>query len=77
MVVAFPIALFTATVGAPLLAFIGTRDTPRLFGAAMMAGTAGVTMALLAAIPGAIDLFALPKGSRAGDRHEARELSRS
>jgi uncharacterized membrane protein len=63
MVVVFPIALFTATVGA-LLAFIGTRDT-FWFRAAMTAGAAGVTMALLAAIPGAIDLFALPKGSRA------------
>lgn len=63
MVVAFPIALFTATVGA-LLAFIGTRDT-FYFRAAMTAGAAGCTMALLAAIPGAVDLFALPKGSRA------------
>lgn len=63
MVVAFPIALFTATVGA-LLAFIGTRDT-FWYRAAMTAGAAGVTMALLAAIPGAIDLAALPKDSRA------------
>jgi len=63
MVVVFPIALFSATV-ASLLAFIGTRDT-FYFRAAMTAGAAGVTIALLAAIPGAIDLFALPKGSRA------------
>ena len=63
MVVVFPIALFSATV-ASLLAFIGTRDT-FWFRAAMTAGAAGVTMALLAAIPGAIDLFSLPKGSRA------------
>ena len=63
MVVVFPIALFSATVGS-LLAFIGTHDT-FWFRAAMTAGAAGVTMALLAAIPGAIDLFALPKASRA------------
>lgn len=63
MVVAFPIALFSAAVGS-LLAFIGTHDT-FWYRAAMTAGAAGVTMALLAAIPGAIDLFALPKGSRA------------
>ena len=63
MVVAFPIALFTSTVAA-LLAFIGTRDT-FWYRAAMVASGAGVTMAVLAAIPGAVDLFALPKGSRA------------
>ena len=63
MVVVFPIALFTATVGA-LLAFIGTQDT-FWYRAAMTAGAAGVSMGLLAAIPGAIDLFSLPKGSPA------------
>ncbi|MDQ3336374.1 MAG: DUF2231 domain-containing protein [Myxococcota bacterium] len=63
MVVVFPIALFTATV-ATLLAFIGTQDT-FWYRAAMTAGAAGVSMALLAAIPGAIDLFSLPKDSPA------------
>jgi uncharacterized membrane protein len=63
MVVVFPIALFTATV-AGLLAFIGTSDT-FYYRAAMTAGAAGVTMALLATIPGAIDLFSLPKHSPA------------
>jgi uncharacterized membrane protein len=62
MVVGFPIALFTATVAA-LLAFIGTHDS-FYYRVAMIASASGVTMALLAAIPGAIDLFALPKGSR-------------
>jgi uncharacterized membrane protein len=63
MVVGFPVALFTATVVA-LLAYIGTRDT-FYYRVAMVASASGVTMALLAAIPGAVDLFALPKGSRA------------
>ena len=63
MVVAFPIALFTATVAA-LLAFIGTQDS-FYYRAALLACAGGVTMALIGAIPGAIDLFSLPKGSRA------------
>jgi uncharacterized membrane protein len=76
MVVVFPIAMFTATVGA-LLAFIGTRDT-FWYRAAMTAGAAGITMGLLGAIPGAIDLFALPKGSRAratGIKHAGAALA--
>ena len=70
MLVAFPIALFTSTVAA-LLAFVSTRD-PFYFRGAMVASAAGVVTALLAAIPGAIDLFALPRESRAralGLRH--------
>ena len=70
MVVGFPIVLFTTTIGA-LLAFIGTRDT-FWYRAAMTASVGGVAMAVLAAIPGAIDLSSLPKGSRAravGYRH--------
>jgi uncharacterized membrane protein len=63
MIVVFPIALFTAMV-ASLLVFVGTRDT-FWYRAAMTAGTAGVSMAVLGAIPGAIDLVSLPKGSRA------------
>lgn len=70
MVVGFPIALFTATL-ATLLAFIGTHDT-FYYRAAMVASLSGVTMAALAAIPGAIDLLSLPKGSparRTGIKH--------
>ena len=63
MVVVFPIALFTVTV-AGLLAFIGTKDS-FYYRAALIACTGGVAMALLGAIPGAIDLFSLPKGSPA------------
>ncbi len=63
MVVAFPIALYTATVVA-LLAYIGTTDSFYYRGA-MVASMSGVTMALLAALPGAIDLLSLPRGSRA------------
>lgn len=70
MVVAFPVALFAASVGA-LLAFIGTRDTV-YYRAAMTAGAAGVTIAILGAIPGALDLLARPDHSAAratGVRH--------
>jgi uncharacterized membrane protein len=63
MVVGFPIALFTATLAA-LLVYIGTHDT-FYYRAAMVASLSGVTMAALAAIPGAIDLLSLPTGSRA------------
>jgi uncharacterized membrane protein len=76
MVVGFPIALFTATV-ASLLAFIGTHDT-FYYRAAMVASLSGVTMAVLAAIPGAIDLLALPKGSAArttGIKHGSMALA--
>lgn len=70
MVIGFPIALFTATV-ACLLAFIGTHDS-FYYRAAATASSAGVLMALLAAIPGAVDALSLPKGSQArrtGLRH--------
>ncbi len=70
MLVAFPIALFAGTIGLEL-AHVATQD-PFYYRAAMIANIAGVLAGLLAAIPGAIDLFALPKGSRArltGDRH--------
>jgi uncharacterized membrane protein len=59
----FPIALYTATVVA-LLAYLGTAD-PFYYRAAMIANIGGIVMALVAVIPGAIDLFALPQGSRA------------
>jgi uncharacterized membrane protein len=70
MVVVFPIALYAATVAA-LLAYVGTADA-FYYRAAMVANIGGVAMALVAAIPGAIDLFALPHRSRAratGIRH--------
>ena len=63
MVVVFPIALYTATVAA-LLAFLATADS-FYYRAAMVASLAGVAMALVAVIPGAIDLLALPRYSRA------------
>jgi len=70
MLVAFPIALYTATV-AMLLAYIGTREA-FWYRVAMVANIAGIVTAALAVIPGAIDLLALPRGSRAratGLRH--------
>jgi uncharacterized membrane protein len=63
MLVGFPIALFTATIGLEL-AYIGTQDI-FYFRAAMVANIAGIVAALAAVIPGAIDLFALPTQSRA------------
>ncbi len=65
MLVGFPIALFTATIALEL-AHIGTGDAFYYRGA-MIANIAGVVMGLLAAIPGAIDRFALPDRSRAKD----------
>jgi uncharacterized membrane protein len=70
MVVVFPIAFYVATV-ATLLGYLGTNDA-FYYRAAMTTCIGGVVMALVAAIPGAIDLFALPRGSRArtmGIRH--------
>ncbi|MBS1120842.1 MAG: hypothetical protein H6Q90_3070 [Deltaproteobacteria bacterium] len=61
--VAFPIALFTATVAA-LLAYVGTSDA-FYARAALAANVAGVAMALAATVPGAIDLLGLPRGSAA------------
>ncbi len=63
MLVAFPIGLYAATVAA-LLAFVGTHDG-FFFRAAMTANIAGVVMAAVATIPGAIDLLSLPRGSKA------------
>lgn len=63
MLVAFPIAFYTATV-ATLLAYVGTHEA-FWYRVAMVANVAGIVTALAAVIPGAIDLFALPKPSRA------------
>lgn len=62
MVVALPIGLYVTAVAA-MLAFVGTAD-PFFYRAAMYAAFGGVITALAAAIPGAIDLFALPAHSR-------------
>lgn len=70
MLVAFPIAFYTATV-AMLLAYIGTLEA-FWYRVAMVAAVAGIVTALVAVVPGAIDLFALPRESRAravGLRH--------
>jgi uncharacterized membrane protein len=70
MIVAFPIAFYTATV-AMLLAYLGTMEA-FWYRVAMVANIAGIVTAAIAVIPGAIDLFALPPGSRAratGLRH--------
>jgi uncharacterized membrane protein len=72
MIVAFPIAFYTATV-ATLLAYVGTQEA-FWYRVAMIANVAGIITALIAIVPGAIDLFALPAGSRArtvGLRHAA------
>jgi uncharacterized membrane protein len=63
MLVAFPVALYTATAVA-LIVFGGTSD-PFWFRAAFWTNLAGVVMAAVAAIPGAIDLFTLPEHTRA------------
>ena len=63
MLVGFPIALFTGTLALEL-AYIGTHDI-FYFRAAMVANIAGLVAALAAAVPGAIDMFALPTRSRA------------
>ena len=63
MLVAFPIAFYTATV-AMLLAYVGTREA-FWYRVAMVANLAGIVTAAIAVIPGAIDLFSLPATSRA------------
>jgi uncharacterized membrane protein len=63
MIVGFPIAFYTATV-ATLLAYVGTHEA-FWYRVAMIANLAGIITALVAVIPGAIDLLALPARSRA------------
>jgi uncharacterized membrane protein len=63
MLVAFPLAFYTATV-ATLLVYIGTREA-FWYRFAMVANLAGIATAVIAAIPGGIDLLALPRESRA------------
>ena len=63
MLVAFPLAFYTATVAA-LLAYLGTREA-FWYRFAMVANVSGIATAVIASIPGAIDLLALPRASRA------------
>ena len=68
--VAFPVAFYTATVA--LLAAYQLGADPFWFRVALAANVAGVATAAVAAIPGSIDLFALPDTSPArttGIRH--------
>lgn len=63
MIAGFPIAFYTATV-ATLLAYVGTHEA-LWYRVGMIANIAGIVTALIAVLPGAIDLFALPSRSRA------------
>jgi uncharacterized membrane protein len=63
MLVAFPLAFYTTTV-VTLLVYVGTREA-FWYRFAMVASLAGIATAVIAAIPGAIDLRSLPRGSRA------------
>src|SRR4051812_43820225 len=70
MLIAFPIALYAATV-VTLFAFIGTKDY-FWYRAATYANIAAVVMAVVAAVPGLIDLLNVPDRSKAratGLRH--------
>ena len=72
MLIAFPVALYTSTAVA-LIAFAGTHD-PFWFRVAFWANLAGIVMAAVAAIPGAIDLLSLPEHTmarRTGYAHAA------
>src|SRR3954467_941063 len=62
MIVSFPIAFYTSTV-ATLLAYVGTQEA-FWYRAAMVVNIAGIVTAMLAMIPGAIDLRSLPARSR-------------
>ena len=64
MLVAFPIALYTATVVS--LVLCGVVEDVFWFRAAMTANIAGVIMAAIAMVPGSIDLFSgIPRHSPA------------
>src|SRR5690606_17945720 len=70
MLIAFPVALYVTTL-VTLLVHIATGE-PFWYRAAMWANIAAVVMAVVAAIPGFIDLLGLPRRSRArstGIRH--------
>lgn len=64
MFVAFPIAFYVATAVA-LIVHVASRD-PFWYRAAFWANLAGVAMAVVAAVPGIIDLFtAVPRATKA------------
>jgi len=63
MLIGFPIALYTATVGA-LLAYLGTHDV-FWYRAALVSNVAALIMAAIALVPGAIDLFSIPAKAEA------------
>lgn len=72
MLVAFPVALYCATVAA-LFVHLGTNDV-FWYRAALYCNIGGVVMAAVAAVPGLIDLIGVPAQSRArvtGLRHAA------
>ena len=72
MLVAFPIALYAATI-VTLLAHVATGEL-FWYRAALYANVGGVVMAVVAAIPGLVDLSSLPAYSTAretGLRHAA------
>lgn len=61
--VAFPIAFYVATL-VTLIAFAGTHDA-FWFHVACYTSLAGVVMGALAAVPGVIDLFSIPRDTKA------------
>ncbi len=63
MLVSFPIALYTATVVA-LIVHASTGD-PFWYRAAMWTNLGGIVMAVVAAVPGLVDLVFLPHYTRA------------
>jgi uncharacterized membrane protein len=63
MLIAFPVALYVTTVVA-LIVHVATND-PFWYRAAFWSNLGGILMAAIAAIPGVIDLVALPARSRA------------
>lgn len=63
MLVGFPIAFYTATV-ATLLAYVATLEA-FWYRVAMISNIAGIATAVIAALPGVIDLLSLPRASRA------------
>ena len=63
MLIAFPIAFYTATV-VTLIVFVATGDS-FWYRVAMWSNLGGVVMAVVAAVPGLIDLLGLPRHSRA------------
>lgn len=72
MLIAFPVALYVVTVVTLIVS--AATDDPFWYRAAMWSNLAAVVMAVVAAIPGLIDLLSLPRHSRArstGLRHAA------